>query len=415
MSANMPGDDLSAPLGQHKPRKPRFAIPALAPRIAVAVLSILVVAVAGRAMIGDDPFGGEPIAVVAIGPASSKVADGTPGKPGTGKERPSRYDGPPPADAAAPAAPPNGRTVTIIDGTSGKRHDVVIPATPADGKPNGLDPRLSESSPDGPLPKIAPDGSRASEIYARPVKPIAGKPNAPRIAIVVGGLGIGSTVTAEAIARLPGPVTLAFTPYGNGLEQATTRARADGHEVLLQVPMEPFDYPDNDPGPQTLLTTLEPAQNIERLQWLMGRFQGYVGMINAMGARFTTSETALAPVLREAARRGLLYVDDGASQRSVAPQIAALGNIPFARADVMIDAVPTPSDVERALNRLETIARERGLAVGMANALPMSIDRIAKWTKGAEGRGILLVPISAAARPTGDDRRRTTENRASGN
>src|SRR5262249_27353472 len=140
-----------------------------------------------------------------------------------------------------------------------------------------------------------------------------------------------------------------------------------GHEVLLQVPMEPFDYPNNDPGSQTLLTSLEPGQNIGRLQWAMSRFQGYVGIVNAMGARFTASETAMTLVLREAAQRGLLYVDDGASQRSVAAQIAPLGNIPFARADVTIDAVPTPSDVERALNRLETIARERGLAVGMAS------------------------------------------------
>ena len=55
------------------------------------------------------------------------------------------------------------------------------------------------------------------------------------------------------------------------------RARGEGHEVLLQVPMEPFDYPDNDPGPQTLLTSLDAGQNIDRLHWLMSRFQGYVG------------------------------------------------------------------------------------------------------------------------------------------
>jgi polysaccharide deacetylase 2 family uncharacterized protein YibQ len=127
----------------------------------------------------------------------------------------------------------------------------------------------------------------------------------------------------------------------------------------------------------------------------MSRFQGYVGIASVMGARFTASEQALAPVLRETAKRGLIYVDDGASARSLASQIAGANNLAFAKADLVIDSVPTPADIERALGRLETIARERGIAVGMAGALPVSIERIAKWAKAAEARGVQLVPITA--------------------
>ena len=159
--------------------------------------------------------------------------------------------------------------------------------------------------------------------------------------------------------------------------------------------MEPFDYPDNDPGPQTLLTSLDVAQNVDRLHWLMSRFQGYVGIANFMGARFTSSEQALAPVLKEAAKRGLIYVDDGSSARSLASQVAGANNLAFAKADVVLDTIPTAADVDRALNRLEAIARDRGVAVGSANALPVSIERIAKWAKAAESRGVLLVPITA--------------------
>jgi polysaccharide deacetylase 2 family uncharacterized protein YibQ len=129
----------------------------------------------------------------------------------------------------------------------------------------------------------------------------------------------------------------------------------------------------------------------------MSRFQGYVGIANFMGARFTASEASLAPVLREAAKRGLIYLDDGSSQRSVAGQIAGANNLPLAKSDLVIDAVPTPGDVDRALGRLETMARERGIAVGVASALPVSIERIAKWAKAAEGRGVLLVPITAVS------------------
>jgi polysaccharide deacetylase 2 family uncharacterized protein YibQ len=165
--------------------------------------------------------------------------------------------------------------------------------------------------------------------------------------------------------------------------------------------MEPFDYPDNDPGPQTLLANIDAGVNLDRLHWLMSRFQGYVGIANYMGGRFLASENALAPVLREAAKRGLIYVDDGSAPRSLAAQMAGANVMPFAKADLTVDTVPTAADIDRALARLESIARQRGSAVGFANALPVSIDRIARWAKAAEARGILLVPISAVANGRG--------------
>ncbi len=401
----MAADDLSAPLGQDKAPPRRRTLPLAVPRAAVGLLSIFVIVLVAWAMIVDDPFGGEPWAV-----APAAITAALPAKPSD--EAQARAQGQAagrndaaPAEAPQQPAAPAGRTVTIIDGTSGKRQEIVI-AGPSEDK---IDPRLTETSKHGPLPKIAADGARPSEAYARTVKPLAGKPNAPRVAIVLGGLGIGSAATADAIGKLPGPVTLAFAPYGGNLAELAGRARGEGHEILLQVPMEPFDYPDNDPGPQTLLTALDAAANIDRLQWVMSRFQGYVGIANTMGARFTSSEPALAPVLREAAKRGLIYLDDGSSPRSVAREIAAANNLAFARADAVIDAVPTAADVDRALGRLETMARERGIAVGVASALPVSIERIAKWAKAAEGRGVQLIPISAVAKRTADEGQRTTE------
>ena len=402
----MAADDLSAPLGQHRTPKQRRALPIAVPQAIVALLGLSVAVFAAWAMIVDDPFGGEPLAVVAadqrIANAGRKpedvstrpLAQGTP-------ERPNRYDGPalgPALEQAQSSPAPAAKTITIIDGSSGKRQEIVLPG-PADkdNKSGGVDARLVETSRHGPLPKVAQDGARPSEIYARQVKAVPGKPNPPRVAIMITGLGIGAAGTSDALGKLPPAVTLAFAPHAGDLERTVGRARGAGHEVLLQVPMEPFDYPDNDPGPQTLLTSLDASQNLDRLHWLMSRFQGYVGLANFMGARFTASEQALAPVLREAAKRGLIYVDDGSSQRSLASQIAGANNLAFAKADVVIDSVPTSADVERALGRLETIARERGIAVGVAGALPVSIERIAKWVKAAESRGVLLVPISAVA------------------
>jgi polysaccharide deacetylase 2 family uncharacterized protein YibQ len=394
-------DDLSTPLGQGKARTRRKARTIPWRPIFAALLALPIAVLAGAAMLSSDPFGGEPMA---IAPATlstdvAAAADGS-GPAGTSPATTPNAQAAPketskPSPKESPKQPPNTKTVTIIDGTNGQRREVVIPATPESPSLASKDQRFSEPSRHGLLPKIAHDGTRPSEAFARPVRPEDDKGGGPRIALIVGGLGIGGNATADVLRKLPGPITLAFAPYGSDLERQVARARDSGHEVMLQIPMEPFDYPDNDPGPHTLLTSIDAAQNLDRLHWLMSRFQGYVGIVNYMGGRFSASEQGMAPVLREAAARGLIYLDDGSSARSLAGQIAGANNLAFAKADLIVDLVPTPADVDKALGRLETIARSRGTAVGFAGALPVSIDRITRWIKAVESRGIQLVPITA--------------------
>ena len=402
----MAADDLSAPLGQDV-KKPRFRMPVRMTHVVAGVLGLALLIFAGWVVFADDPFGGEPMVVVSAdlrAPAArgkSSDSSSVPGNPANGAANPAAKDTA--ADPAAKnpagenASPASGQTVTIINGMSGKRQEVTIPA--GDGQSGGpaIDQRLIETTRHGTIPKMAADGTRAADIYARPVKPTFDKVAGPRVAIVLEGLGIGAAGTFEALGKLASPVTFAFAPYGTDLPRWVARARGEGHEVLLQVPMEPFEYPDNDPGPQTLLTTLSAAQNLDRLHWFMSRFQGYVGIANYMGARFTASENAATPLLREIAKRGLIYFDDGSSPRSVAGQIAGATNAPFAKADLILDAVPTPEAIDSALARLEAMARDRGIAVGAASALPVSIARIAQWVKAAESRGLTLVPVSMVA------------------
>jgi polysaccharide deacetylase 2 family uncharacterized protein YibQ len=400
----MADDDLNTPLGQ-RPKKQRRKLPIAFPQAIAAVLSLFILVCIGWVLMVDDPLGGEPQAVIQTGlpPAKPRVAMPTVMSPDALAQGPRSYDGPSPPPAPSPrgepappaVAPPGMSTVTIIDGSTGKRQHVAIPARQDDRAP--LDQRLLEPSSYGPIPRVAPDGTRPADVYARLKTAAAAQKNRPMVAIVLTGLGVGSTTTQNAIAKLPGAVTFAFVPYGPEVERDATRARAEGHELLLQVPMEPFDYPDNDPGPQALLMSLSAEQNLDRLRWLMSRFQGFVGIANYMGARFTSTEQGLGPVMKEIDKRGLIYFDDGSSPRSLAGQIASANNLPFAKADIVLDTVTTPTHIDRALTRLEAAARANGIAVGVASALPGSIERIAQWAKTAESRGVVLVPISALA------------------
>src|SRR5580698_5603136 len=404
----MATDDLTAPLGREiKKRRRTIKIPV--PQIVTGLLVAFFAIFALWAVVADDPFGGEPMAVV---PANIQVTaktsnSGAAPSPVVTADADQVHAGQAAAPAgAAPPAPaaPATTTITIIYGKTGAKQEVQVPApataaTPpsAQGAAALIDQKFVEMTPQGPIPKIAADGTRPADAFARPVQPLPGRPDAPRIALIIGGLGVSASATAAAVAKLPEAVTLGFVPYGSDVAALATRARMSGHEILLQVPMEPFDYPDNDPGPQTLLTTLTPQQNIDRLYTVMGKIQGYVGMTNTMGARFTASEDAFSPILHETAKRGLIYVDDGANPRSAAGRIAGAGSLPFVHADVVLDAVPTAKEIDRALDRLEMAARERNFAVGVSSAVPVAIEHIAAWAKSAESRGLLLIPVSAAA------------------
>ena len=336
---------------------------------------------------------------------------------------------PTPAAAAQPAPPavrqasPEGQSgPAIFDMASGARvagqssanaPGALVLKLPrlAPNDPVGLaltpapDPRLVEKGRHGPLPRIGADGSRPSEVYARPtVIATTLKAGAPRIAIVVGGMGLNPAATAAAIDMLPDAVTLGFAPYGSDLDRQAARAREGGHETLVQAPMEPLDKAAI-PGPYTLLAGAEGAQNVDGLRWVLSRMSGYVGVANFLGARFMARETDLAPVLREIAARGLLFLDDGTVTQSVAPSLAAAAGLPAVRADVVLDANGRPDAIEAALARLETSERAKGFAIGYAAGLPGSIEAVARFAQGLEKRGVALVPLSAlAARGTASAR-----------
>jgi polysaccharide deacetylase 2 family uncharacterized protein YibQ len=260
--------------------------------------------------------------------------------------------------------------------------------------PMAGDPSLLEYSSFGALPRISPDGRRPREVYARRSAPVP--QGVARIVIVVGGLGLSQTGTQSALDSLPEDVTLAFAPYGGSLQRWVGKAREAGHEVLLQIPMEPGDYPNVNPGEHTLLVS-GGAQNRQDLDWSLGRMTSYAGVMNHMGGRFTSDEKALVPFLGEIADRGLFYLDDGTSPQSLAPTIGKSLNVPVLTADLVVDSDRSPDAIKHQLGELETIARTRGFAIGVASAFQTSVEAISQWTRDAENRGIVIVPASAVA------------------
>jgi polysaccharide deacetylase 2 family uncharacterized protein YibQ len=161
--------------------------------------------------------------------------------------------------------------------------------------------------------------------------------------------------------------------------------------------MEPINFPVNDPGPRALLTSLSAQQNLERLDWVLGRVNGYVGVTNHMGSRFTTMSEALKPVLTAINERGLMFVDSRASTRSVAAKMASDIGLPRAINDRQIDQEASRPAIDGRLAEIERIARESGSAVAMAQPYPVTIERLQAWIGTLETKGLVLAPITAVA------------------
>lgn len=289
-----------------------------------------------------------------------------------------RQASPNPVNGAPPTLPP-----------------ALVPATISQpiyaGKALIADPALIEPTAAGPLPRIADDGRKPMNAYAAPAPNTAGH---PKIALVIGGLGISEKATAAALAGLPAGVTLAFAPYMSDAPRWVGEARKTGHEVLLEVPMEPFDFPDSDPGPHTLRSGAAEDSNTERLVWALTRFTGYTGVTNLLGGRLLSDPDSLEPVMTYLARRGLLFFDNGSATHSAAPDVAGRVGTSFAQSTVTIDSIQTAMEIDRELSELENQARAHGSAAGTGFIYPVTIQRVAQWAQGLSGRGLVLVPAS---------------------
>jgi polysaccharide deacetylase 2 family uncharacterized protein YibQ len=372
-------NDLSTPLtGRRNRARQTLGRPHLPiARTIFAIIAIVAIGVVARLVLVDDPMGGRPSQEAGIvnNRTGNSVAETTSSGQATITADGEQY-------------PANGSITTIPATGSPAGEGAVAEATPA-----GLVANLIEETANGPIPRVSGTGETPFSAYKYPFE-AASAGAGPKIALIVTGLGINERGSLDAIAQLPDLVTLAFAPYGKALERTVTAARGSGHEVMLEVPLEPFDFPQNDPGPHTLLTGEQPRQNLEKLFWLMARFGGYFGLINNMGARFTASAGDFSPIMEELGARGLGYIDDGSSNRSVSQQLASANKVPYARANVLIDANPARASILSALASLEAEALEHGSAIGIVSALPISVQTISEWSAELDGKGIALVPAS---------------------
>jgi len=387
-------DELRQPLRKRGAFEKLWAKRPSALAAAMLVSALLLTALAVWLIRTPYPFAGEPILTVRIpaveevitasidkAPEASAEAD----KPGEPEESADRGD---------------EQKIEILEATPQETVETeaaIIVSPRRSLKPAPLS-EVSEAGPYGALPRIGQGNRKPQVVYARPVSMSIIHSDVPKIAILLGGMGLNRDLTQKATRELPGEVTFAFAPYGDDLQAQVNAARSQGHEILLQLPLEPVGYPATNPGPKTLMTSAGGDANLDALVWHMGRFAGYFGITNYMGGRFLSDAQALRPVLAQMKKRGLVFLDDGTAPRSMAGEVGRIVGLPVKNAALVIDADASADAIEHALSDLESEARKSGLAIGTGTGLEITIEAIEQWSHSLAEKGILLVPVSAAYR-----------------
>ena len=248
-----------------------------------------------------------------------------------------------------------------------------------------------------PVPPVPEITTARRPAWQRFAVPVANLGTRPMIAVVLDDLGLNRPGTQRAIA-LPGPLTLSFMTYAEGLGRMAGQARAAGHELMLHVPMEPRDA-SYDPGPNVLGSDLPDAELARRLDWGLERFDGFVGVNNHMGSRFTASPRGMAAVMGALESRGLLFLDSLTSPASVGAAMARHAGVAYAERDVFLDNEWSDrAAIARQLERLEAVALRRGSAIGIGHPHRATLDVLARWLPEARARGFAIVPVSAIVR-----------------
>jgi len=354
----------------------------------------------------DDPAGGRPHISVEITNATAQLDLGA---VGVANVRPSMTPDPedlsidpqlPSTQMQVTAASP-GMVAAVPDATMKVSEEPIVASIHSNAHRLSVFPldNMVARSEHGLIPKRSSDGKTPFSVYSRPQQFV---PEGPKIALVIGGIGLSQSTTAEALVELPPTIALAFATYGENLERWKKVSRESGFELLIEAPMEPFNYPQNDPGPHTLLVDATPAENKSKLDWVLSRTSNYIGVIPSMGARFTADENALTAFATELNKIGLAFIDPSNSARSIADKIVRrastnqLGHLPFLKVDVVLDGDATRAAIEQHLIQLEELSNTKGLAVGYAQLRPSTVATLTEWLQLLEQRGVTLIPLSAA-------------------
>lgn len=237
-----------------------------------------------------------------------------------------------------------------------------------------------------------------SDVYwyrgAEPLLALPPVAQRPLVAIVIDDAGLDQKRSARAVSRLRAPVTISYLAYAPQAQRQVDAARAAGHEVILHLPWEP-ENPRIDAGPHHLSVDMAPEQLEYNLLINLDAFNGYDGVNNHMGSRFSQDRAGLAIVMAELKKRNLFFLDSRTTGDSLAEEVAHEHGLPATHRDVFLDHDENSQKVRTSLQEVEDFARRHGSVIAIGHPKDVTLNALEAWIPTLEKKGLELAPLSA--------------------
>ena len=241
-----------------------------------------------------------------------------------------------------------------------------------------------------PTPAALPRGNPGPETAPPP-------PGAPRVAVIVDDLGSRRDVL-DVLREIRRPLTVAVMPARPLSATIARDAARAGMEVLLDLPMEPYRYPELDPGPGALLMSMPPAEIRTAVGAHLETMAPAVGVMNRMGSRLTEDRARMRALLEVLAARRLFLVDAYTSSQSVAFDEARDAGVRAARRQILVDHARGEDGDRARWDEVAGWAERRGQVIVVAHGHPLTVRLLKEYVPRWEARGLRLVPVSQLAR-----------------
>ncbi len=222
----------------------------------------------------------------------------------------------------------------------------------------------------------------------------------PRLALVLYGFGEDAEETRRCF-ELPVPFAVAVVPGARTSQPELKAARACGREVVLQIPLEPVNYPQLDPGPGTLLVTMKPDRVTGTVRRWLDQSHPVVAVANHMGTLATQDMTLMGAVYRELKRQHLPFMHVEPAAGAVCRPLAAEMGVLYEQPDAVLDGEARAHDTRRLdarWNEALERARARGHAVVWVRATPLAREWLRRATSAKRLGGVDLAPLSGVMR-----------------
>lgn len=204
--------------------------------------------------------------------------------------------------------------------------------------------------------------------------------------LIISNVGLSENLLKMALEKLSPEVSLAFYPLGDETRKQISQAQKKGFEVFVLCPMEPVNYPQNDPGPNVLLTGIPSEENVKRLESVINTCTNCSGIVGFKGSLFTISEPDLKPILQYLDLKKIHFIDDGSTSRSLSPKLSTNSS----QVTYIINTDNEKNSIHSVLAQIIQDAPSTKKMTAICDASFLSIEILSEWVKTLKDKNIVL-------------------------